>query len=104
MFVPARAIAFAFACLTFAATLSAQTTNASIYGTISDSSGGAVSKATVNATNTRTGVSLRTVSNEAGVYIFAALQPGEYRVSAEAAGFRKAIAEAIVLNVSARVS
>ncbi len=82
----------------------AQTTNASIYGTVNDSTGAAVVKAAVTATNVNTGVSLSTVSNEAGVYIFPSLQPGEYNVSAEMTGFRKAIAQHVQLDVSARIS
>ena len=78
---------------------SAQTTNASIYGSVVDSSGAAIPKAAVTATNVRTGVSLPTVSNDSGVYIFPSLQPGEYRVTAEVAGFRKAVAEHIQLDV-----
>ncbi len=91
--------------LLFAAVLcSAQSTNASIYGTITDSSGAVISKSNVIAVNSRTGVSLSTVSNDSGVYIFPSLQPGEYSVSAESAGFRKAVAQKIQLDVSARIT
>jgi Carboxypeptidase regulatory-like domain len=83
---------------------SAQTTNASIYGSVLDASGSAVPKAGVTATNVRTGVALPTVSNDAGVYIFPSLLPGEYTVTAEAAGFRKAIAEHIQLDVSSKIT
>ena len=82
----------------------AQSTNASIYGTITDSSSAVISTSIVVALNTKTGVSLSTVTNESGVYIFASLQPGEYSVTAEAAGFRKAIASKIQLDVSARIT
>ena len=82
----------------------AQSTNASIYGTVADASGAVVAKARVVSTNTKTGVAVSTVSNEAGIYIFAALQPGEYSVSGEAPGFRKAIAQHVQLEVSARIS
>ena len=87
-----------------AGVLSAQAVNASIYGALSDSSGGAVTNAAVTAANIKTGVAVKTSSNEAGVYLFPSLQPGEYRVSAELAGFRKAIADHVVLAVSARVA
>ena len=82
----------------------AQSTNASIYGTVADASGAVVAKARVVSTNTKTGVAVSTVSNEAGICIFAALQPGEYSVSGEAPGFRKAVAQHVQLEVSARIS
>src|SRR5690349_2000641 len=83
---------------------SAQTTNASIYGSILDASGAAVPKAAVAAVNVKTGVSLSTVSNEAGIYIFPSLLPGAYTVTAELAGFRKAVANGIQLDVGSRIS
>src|SRR5579871_5084891 len=83
---------------------SGQTTNGSIYGSILDSSGAAVPKANVVATNVKTGVALSTVSNDSGVYIFPSLLPGDYTVGAEAAGFRKALTASIQLDVGARIS
>lgn len=85
-------------------TLSANAQNASIYGSIFDSSGAAVPKAAVIATNSKTGVSQSTVSNDAGTYIFPSLQPGEYSVAGEAAGFRKTVSEHILLDVSSKIS
>src|SRR5258706_414512 len=82
----------------------AQSTNASIYGTVLDSSGAAIVKSSVVATNAKTGVALSTVSNEAGVYIFPSLQPGEYSVSAELTGFRKAVAQHVQLDVGGRIT
>jgi hypothetical protein len=81
-----------------------QSTNASIYGTVRDASGSAVPKVAVTATNIKTGVALPTVTNDAGVYIFPSLLPGEYKISAEAAGFRKEIADHIQLDVTAKIS
>ncbi|SPF50593.1 conserved exported hypothetical protein [Candidatus Sulfopaludibacter sp. SbA4] len=83
---------------------SAQTTNASIYGSILDSSGAAIPKASVTATNVKTGVALSTVSNDSGIYIFPSLLPGDYTVSAEVAGFRKDVASGIQLDVGSRIS
>src|SRR5580658_5128661 len=82
----------------------AQTTNASISGAVTDSSGAAVAKVSVVAVNVKTGVSLPTVTNDAGVYIFPSLLPGEYQVTAETPGFHKAIAEHIQLDVGAKIS
>ncbi len=97
-------IAICFALLLMAVAGRAQTTNASIYGSILDSSGAAVPKAAVTATNVKTGVVLSTVSNDSGLYIFPSLQPGDYTVSAEVAGFRKAVASQIQLDVSSKIS
>ncbi|MCL2878233.1 MAG: TonB-dependent receptor [Acidobacteria bacterium] len=47
-----------------------------------------ITGAEVTATNVDTGVETRTTTNNAGVYNFASLQPGTYRVSAQAAGFQ----------------
>ncbi len=82
----------------------AQTSNASIYGTVTDASGAAVGKASVTATNVKTGVALPTVTNDSGLYIYPSLLPGDYTVSAESAGFRKAITENIRLEVGARIA
>ena len=83
---------------------SAQTTNASIYGSVLDSSGAAVTKASVIAHDVKTGVNSATVTNDSGVYIFPSLQPGEYSVTAESAGFRKAASEHIQLEVGSKIS
>jgi hypothetical protein len=83
---------------------SAQTTNASLYGSALDSSGAAIVKANVTAKNVKTGVALQTVTNESGIYIFPSLLPGDYTVSAEMAGFRKAVASGIQLEVGSRIS
>lgn len=96
--------AIVFSLLLIAANGSAQTTNASIYGSVFDSSGAAVPKALVTANNVKTGVSLSTVTNGSGVYIFPSLLPGEYSVSAELAGFRRAVAGHIQLDVSSKIS
>jgi hypothetical protein len=82
----------------------AQTTNASIYGSVTDSSGAAVPKGLVKATSVQTNVSSSTFSNDSGVYIFPSLQPGLYTVTAESPGFRKAVAENIQLDVSSKIS
>src|SRR5258708_21706326 len=100
-----RACLFVFCVLLLAAFVcGAQSTNASIYGTVRDGTGAVVAASKVIAANTKTGVALSTVSNEAGVYIFASLQPGEYTVSAESTGFRKAVSQPFQLDVSARIT
>ncbi|HEY1493350.1 MAG TPA: TonB-dependent receptor [Candidatus Solibacter sp.] len=82
----------------------AQSTNASIYGSVTDSSGAVAPKANVTAANVKTGVSQSTVTNADGVYLFPSLQPGEYTVGAELTGFRKSVSSGIQLAVGARIS
>ncbi|PYS36785.1 MAG: hypothetical protein DMG14_23595 [Acidobacteria bacterium] len=81
----------------------AQTTNAILGGTVSDSSGALIPGVTITATNTGTGIVNTVVSNESGAYNFAALQTGTYKVSAELPGFQTQIYPDVTLGVSQQV-
>jgi len=87
----------------FAGYALAQTFNASLGGTVSDSSGAVVPKATVTATGIETGVAVKTVTNTSGVYEFPSLQEGNYRVSAEMGGFKEFVYQRVTLDVGAQV-
>ncbi len=82
----------------------AQSTNASVTGTVADTNAAAVSGATVTAENVNTGVTATATANAAGIYLFPSLQPGTYRLTAEMTGFRKATYREITLELSARVT
>src|SRR5215468_3401408 len=75
-------------CLCLSSFAFAQSNNATVSGTVSDATGALIPGVSVSATNTQTGVVTSAVSNEAGAYNFASLQPGVYRVSAELPGFQ----------------
>src|SRR5213593_2707371 len=63
--------------------------NAQLSGVVTDQSGALIPGVTITATRTVTGVVTTTVTNEAGVYNFQALQPGSgYSVSASLPGFQ----------------
>src|SRR5262245_51348861 len=81
----------------------AQTSNATLGGTISDASGALIPGVTVTATNAATGIAASVLSNESGAYQFASLQTGTYTVSAELAGFQTQIFRNVVLGVSQQV-
>jgi len=66
----------------------AQTTDATVGGTVSDPTGALIPGVTITATNTATGIVKTALSNEAGAYNFPALQTGTYKISAELTGFR----------------
>ena len=65
----------------------AQSDNASITGTITDSSGAVVPGAAVTITNEATGLARTVNSNETGFYAITNLPPGNYTVNATAQGF-----------------
>src|SRR5215831_12385953 len=68
-----------------------QSMNATVGGTVQDATGAFIPGVTVTATNVGTGIVTTVVSNEAGVYQFASLQPGTYEIKAELPGFQTAV-------------
>src|SRR5436853_5815129 len=90
--------------LLFAISASAQSTNATLSGTVVDPTGARIPNVQVTAQNTQTGVVLTNITNEAGVYAFPGLQPGTYRVTAELSGFRTYVLNSLVVDVSARMT
>lgn len=64
------------------------TTTGELAGTVTDPSGAVLTNASVTLANVATGARLVTQTNSTGAYRFALLQPGAYRVSASASGFR----------------
>jgi hypothetical protein len=75
-----------------------QANNATLSGTVADSSGAVLPGVSVRASNTATGVVSSSVSNEAGAYNILSLIPGTYSVSAELPGFQKQTYPNVVLG------
>ncbi|HET8549660.1 MAG TPA: TonB-dependent receptor [Bryobacteraceae bacterium] len=67
----------------------AQTGSGVVQGTITDATGGAIPNAKATLTNTATGVTKTTQSNNVGLFYFGAVQPGPYEVTVEAPGFKR---------------
>src|SRR5690349_2922625 len=82
-----------------------QAVNATLLGTVTDSSGAAVGNAKVIITETNTGISHTAPTNESGNYVFPDLPPGTYTVTAELTGFKRASRAGIdlIVNTTARV-
>src|SRR5512133_2650453 len=78
----------------------------SITGVVTDATGAVVPNATVKVTNINTGVVTALRTNNEGVYTASSLNPGTYRVQAEAQGFKTAVANdiAVAVNASTRVT
>jgi hypothetical protein len=75
----------------------AQVNRATVTGIITDPAGALVPGVKVTAIHVETGTSSSTNSTEAGAYTIPALQIGAYRVEYEAAGFKKAVRDKVVL-------
>jgi len=74
-----------------------------ILGTVTDQSGGVVSGATVTVVDTDRGVTKELVTNDAGEYSAPTLNPGKYKVRAEAKGFKAVEHTDVVLEVGKEV-
>lgn len=83
--------------------IEAQVPTAVLTGIVKDSSGAVVPNVKVVAINTGTNLSRQSVTDTSGTYRIGALNPGPYRLEAEAAGFKKATASEIVLEVGLQV-
>src|SRR5687767_7909308 len=77
--------------------VAAQTTYATITGTVTDSTGAVIRGATVVATNLDTSVTTKTTTNDDGVYTVPQLREGPYTLSVKASGLREFLATDIVL-------
>src|SRR5256885_7143206 len=77
-----------------------QTTNATLGGTVSDSTGALIPGVMITATNVATGIVTTVVTNESGAYQLASLQPGTYKITAELPGFQTQLANNFVLGLS----
>jgi len=80
--------------------LRAADVTATISGTVKDSTGAVVSKASVTLTNTGTNVSRTILTGMDGSYLFTLVPIGTYRLTVEQTGFRKYVRDGIVLNVN----
>jgi len=76
-----------------------QGTSASLTGTVTDPSGGAIPGAAVTITNIDTGFKVATKTNNVGVYLLKPLPIGNYSLAIEVSGFDRYTQTGIVLTV-----
>src|SRR5207245_7710901 len=89
-------LAFGLACVTAVG----QAGTSTVRGIVKDPQGNVVSGATVTLTNVGTTTSRTTTTSDLGAYAFEFVTVGDYKVEAEAKGFKKAV----VTDVHALVS
>ncbi|MHB1701409.1 MAG: carboxypeptidase-like regulatory domain-containing protein [Acidobacteriaceae bacterium] len=82
--------------------VAAQSVDASIHGTVTDSTGAVVPGATVTALNTSTGISTTIKTDSKGYYVFQQLHiGGPYTVSIDRSGFESFKSTGLMLNLNA---
>jgi hypothetical protein len=70
----------------------------SLQGSVTDTQGAAIVGATVTLTSKETGKTQQVTTGDAGFYRFSELAPGNYSLTAEQAGFKKAVLESVAVN------
>jgi hypothetical protein len=82
-----------------AANATAQTTGATLQGTVTDEQGAVMPGASVVIANVETGWTRDATTDERGWYRVTALPPGEYELRAELSGFAKQVRRGLILTV-----
>ncbi len=78
---------------------SAQTSNATLQGSVADSGGGVIPGVTVKLESPSTGLQRDSVTNVAGVYVFNFLPAGSYVITAELSGFKSVKHDDVTLEI-----
>jgi hypothetical protein len=76
-----------------------QIVNASLSGTVTDSSGAVIPGATVTATNAATGVASKTTTDPSGSYTLPSLPAGTYNLTFQKEGFAETVEHGVILQV-----
>ncbi len=100
---PLKSAVICSALLLWSAAVYGQAVRGGLVGTISDTSGAAIPAAKIVITETSTGVSRSTETNASGVYVFADLPGGAYRVTVEHPGFSRAVRDGVDVLVNSTV-
>ncbi len=91
--------------LFFAAShLNAQTDAATITGRVTDNTGAVVIGAQVQLISIERGTSQNATTNEAGIYLFPSVRPGQYRITVKHEGFSQVDFLGLVVNVQDRLA
>jgi hypothetical protein len=77
---------------------------ATLSGAVTDPSGAVISGAQVTVHSLATGADRQLVTDAAGIYVAASLEPGDYQVQAKAAGFSLYTVKKVTLDVDQRVT
>lgn len=82
----------------------AQTTSTTILGTVTDQTGAVVPGVEISATHVATNQTRKVPTNELGYYVLPGLEVGEYRITAQKAGFKTQVRSNIILQVNQKLT
>src|SRR6266478_4007412 len=88
-----------FIVLGFACAVVAQTETATVSGLVTDRTAAAVSGAEVRLQSVERGAVTTTTTNNAGIYVFPSVQPGQYQISIQKQGFKQVDLLGLIVNV-----
>jgi outer membrane receptor protein involved in Fe transport len=84
--------------LCFAAVAQGQSETATVSGLVTDTTGGTVPQAEVHLQSVDRGTVETTMSNNAGIYVFPSVQPGQYQVTVRKPGFKQVDLLGVIVN------
>ncbi|GGH17245.1 TonB-dependent receptor [Silvibacterium dinghuense] len=90
--------------IVFPSSIKAQVDQGAVTGVVEDGTGAVVAKAAVTLTDLDTGLVLKTVTGDGGVYTFSPVKIGNYSISASAAGFSTTTQAGLQVNVQQRLN
>src|SRR5713101_2296889 len=91
---PSLSIVLGFACAVVG-----QTETATVSGLVTDRTAAAVSAAEVRLQSVERGTVTTTTTNNAGIYVFPSVQPGQYQISIQKQGFKQVDLLGLIVNV-----
>jgi hypothetical protein len=83
--------------------LVAQTSNGTIRGRVTDATGGIIPAATVDLTSIDRGTTSAATTNDAGLFLFPTVQPGDYRLMVQKEGFKQSQINKVTVDVGANL-
>src|SRR5437899_8283751 len=88
-----------FVAIWFASAVMGQTESATVSGLVTDRTAGAVSGAEVRLQSLERGTVATTTTNDAGIYVFPSVHPGQYQISIQKQGFKQVDLLGLIVNV-----